>query len=185
MSGLRAKRFAGTTAVAMLAAASFGPAAEARSAQNRAATIGDALIYACISRDTLTTDAGIPRLTDGNGVALKAGSPCRRTEYSTKLFWSQTGPQGPIGATGATGAQGLTGPTGAQGIQGIQGSTGAAGAKGSPGATGAKGDVGATGAKGDVGAAGAKGDTGLTGATGADGANGIQGIQGIQGETGA
>src|SRR3954471_17356975 len=138
----KAKGLAAITAAALAAAAlAAGPASAA-----------DSMIYACIDKSS-----GLARLTSTGargGVPLTATSVCASSEFATKLFWNQTGPQGATGATG---------PQGPQGIQGVKGNTGA---------------TGATGAQGPQGIQGVKGNTGATGATGPQGPQGIQGLKG-------
>jgi hypothetical protein len=119
---------------------------------------------------------------------------------STKISWSQIGPQGPPGAQGAkgaTGARGAQGPQGKAGAQGPQGKTGAQGPQGKTGAQGARGNAGTQGAQGaqgttgpqgaqgKIGAQGPQGAQGAQGATGTRGAQGAQGPQGPQGDRGA
>ena len=88
MQSSRAKGFAGITVAALTAAALVaGPAAAA-----------DTTIYSCIDKKS-----GNARLVTKSGQPLTAATVCDGNEYSTKIFWNQTGP---TGATGATGPQG-------------------------------------------------------------------------------
>src|SRR5215212_3689568 len=108
----RSKGLAGITVAALASAAlAAGPASAA-----------DSVIYACIDKKT-----GDARLVTNKGVPLTSSTVCDPSEYATKMFWNQTGPQGATGATGATGARG------AQGEKGDTGATGAAGAQGEKG----------------------------------------------------
>ncbi len=112
---------------------------------------------------------------------------------STKISWSQAGPQGPqgaqgaagvIGAKGSQGAQGLQGKPGAQGPQGKPGAQGPQGAKGPQGSNGSQGAQGVPGAQGKPGAQGAQGKPGSQGPPGAQGAQGAPGPRGAQGAQG-
>src|SRR4051794_11447498 len=83
----RSKGLAGITVAALASAALVaGPASAA-----------DSVIYACIDKKT-----GDARLVTSKGVPLTSSTVCDPSEYATKIFWNQTGPQGAPGATGAT-----------------------------------------------------------------------------------
>ncbi len=86
---------------------------------------------------------------------------CKNGE--TRLFWSQTGPQGPTGPEGPTGPAGATGAAGPAGPTGPAGATGATGPVGPAGATGATGPEGAAGPAGATGPEGAAGPAGVSG----------------------
>jgi hypothetical protein len=94
----------------------------------------NALVYACFSKKQANgISAGYARIADAKGSPLKAGSSCRRDEFSTKMFWNakgETGASGPKGDTGATGPKGDTGATGAKGDTGPKGDPGIGGAAG-------------------------------------------------------
>lgn len=78
----------------------------------------DGVFYACVRLDK----GG----ENGKSVRLVAASEaCRPGEE--RVFWSQTGPQGPQGVPGPTGATGATGPTGATGATGATGPAGTTG----------------------------------------------------------
>jgi hypothetical protein len=126
---------------------------------------------------------------------------------STKIFWAQTGPQGPQGAKGLNfrGASSSTVAYAVGDVVTFNGSSwyakvantnsqppstnwallAAKGAQGAQGAQGHQGAQGAQGAKGAQGAAGAQGAQGAVGAQGAQGAKGAQGAVGAQGPQGA
>src|SRR4051794_6802435 len=93
------------TAVAALAVV----AATATSASAQTSSV----VYACIDKsngDSRLAQRGASSLT-----RLTAGSSCAGGEYPTKMFWNQTGPQGPQGPMGP---QGIQGPRGLQGVKG-------------------------------------------------------------------
>ena len=138
-------------AVVVAVAAGYGYAA---------VTATNNIYTGCLQAGTITNLA----------IGAAPAKPCPNN--TVQISWSQTGPQGAIGATGPQGLKGDTGATGPQGPQGATGATGPQGLKGDPGATGA------------TGSQGSKGDTGATGQQGPQGETGPQGVPGTDGKDG-
>jgi hypothetical protein len=156
----------------------------ATAAVGAAPASADTVVYSCINKSTGNARLAAPV----TGAALTASSVCTAAEFSTKVFWSVTGPKGDTGAQGIQGEKGDKGDKGEKGDkgdtgdQGIQGLKGDQGDQGIQGEKGDKGDQGIQGLKGDK---GDKGDTGAQGIQGAPGAIGPQGPAGPSGTTGA
>lgn len=131
MAGVTRRLVAGTAAAGLVAALGAAPAHTAAP---------DGLIYACISKKTKGLSAGYTRIADSKGAPLKAASPCRKNEFSTKVFWNARGPAGETGAVGPKGDPGPKGDKGDTGPQGPAGSgAGVKGDKGDPGTPGVSG----------------------------------------------
>lgn len=84
-------------------------------------------VHGCYNKGGLLQDKGALRVVDED-------ERCRYNELA--MTWSQTGPQGPVGATGPIGPTGAKGETGATGAEGPAGSTGPQGAQGAQGVPG-------------------------------------------------
>ncbi|HMP72166.1 MAG TPA: kelch repeat-containing protein, partial [Kiritimatiellia bacterium] len=108
---------------------------------------------------------------DGSLRVIGAAGACRSGE--TRIAWSQSGPQGPIGEPGPQGPVGPQGPQGSLGAPGPQGPAGPPGAQGLQGPAGLQGEEGPRGAPGPQGQQGPRGAPGPQGPAGAGLAQGM------------
>src|SRR3712207_3680151 len=79
---VRVKGVVGLKAAAVTLAASAAPAA----AQNESTST---VIYACINKSTGNSRLAAPT----TGTPISASASCTAAEFTTKMFWNQTGPQ--------------------------------------------------------------------------------------------
>ena len=128
---------------------------------------------------------GLVRLLPSASLPAPFNTSCNTTTtnsllHETPVSWSQTGPQGAVGATGAAGPKGDTGEKGDPGTKGDAGAAGATGATGVSGAQGPTGPQGPSGSSGTPGPTGAQGPAGPQGAAGPVGSTGATGPAGSQ-----